>query len=60
MFKCLFFSSEWHFIAKKKGKKHIKQNFELYLHILLTFEIIFEWELVKLLDYKIISIFMKD
>ena len=49
MFKYLFFFSEWHFYTWKE-KKNIKQNYELFLHMLLRFEII---------AYEMISVFLK-
>ena len=45
---------------KKKRIKHLTQNFELFLHLRLKFEIIWTRILIKLLDNEIKAIFLKD
>ena len=56
MFKHLFFSSEWHFYSWRE-KKNTKQIFELFLHMLLKFNIIYirTVQIIRLM----ISIFLK-
>ena len=48
---------EWPFYARKE-KTNIKQNFELFPHAVKNLRS-FEQELVKLLDYEMISIFLE-